>query len=256
MFFDTEDLSLKLLNVIELDQRDINILNVNRPFDALSFRICAHAHICTQEEQYFLGDGSICYVPAHLTYRRIAAKDKLIVIHFDTLNYSFDSFEWIQPENPESFHILFSQILACWSSKEPGYYYRCTSLLHTVLEACTKITLPAQKDTTPIAPSVAYLKANFTDPNLTVGEIAAKSYISQVYFRKLFKEIYHMSPAKYIITLRINRAIELMHTEYYPLHEIAALCGYRDYAYFSSEFKRIKGTSPSGYLLHKKRSGC
>ncbi len=72
-----------------------------------------------------------------------------------------------------------------------------------------------------------------------------KLRLSTVYFRKLFKEIYGISPMKHIINLRIEYAINLMSTGYYSLYEIAKLSGYDDYSYFSSEFKRIKGGVPS-----------
>ena len=41
MFFKKEDLTIKILDVIELDQKNINMRNYNRNFNALSFRISA-----------------------------------------------------------------------------------------------------------------------------------------------------------------------------------------------------------------------
>ena len=39
---------------------------------------------------------------------------------------------------------------------------------------------------------------------------------------------------------------------FYSIKEVATLSGYRDYKYFSTEFKRIKGVSPSEYLYNYK----
>ena len=72
--------------------------------------------------------------------------------------------------------------------------------------------------------------------------------MSEVCFRKLFKARFGLSPAKYLMQLRIHKAAELIHTGYYTLKEVASLCGYRDYKYFSVEFKRLKGCSPSKYI--------
>ena len=91
---------------------------------------------------------------------------------------------------------------------------------------------------------------NYKNPNLTLSEIAEKSFISEVYFRKLFKKEFGISPQKHIINLRIQYAVGLISSGYYSLKEIAQLSGYNDYKYFSVEFKKIKGVSPSEYLYN------
>ena len=71
--------------------------------------------------------------------------------------------------------------------------------------------------------------------------------MSEVYFRKIFKEDLGTSPQKYIIKLRLQKAADLIETGDYSLKEIAVMSGYNDYKYFSSEFKHLFGTSPSEY---------
>lgn len=87
MFFEKDDLSITLLDVIELDQYDINMFNSNRNFNALSFRISADTVLRTKEKQYRLTDNSICFVPANVEYTRVSKNDKLIVVHFNITNY-------------------------------------------------------------------------------------------------------------------------------------------------------------------------
>ena len=74
--------------------------------------------------------------------------------------------------------------------------------------------------------------------------------MSEVYFRKLFKEEYGISPQKYIINLRMQYAKGLISTGYYSLNEVAYMSGYTDYKYFSVEFKKSMGVSPSEYLYN------
>ena len=47
--------------------------------------------------------------------------------------------------------------------------------------------------------------------------------------------------------LRMQKAISLINTGYYSLKEVAAMCGFTDYKYFSVEFKKHTGKSPSEY---------
>jgi AraC-like DNA-binding protein len=86
---------------------------------------------------------------------------------------------------------------------------------------------------------------NYKKSDLSIKEIADKSFMSEVYFRKLFKEKYEISPQKYIIDLRIQNAVGLISTGYYSLKEIAYMSGYTDYKYSSVEFKKAMGISPS-----------
>ena len=92
-----------------------------------------------------------------------------------------------------------------------------------------------------------FILKHFNNPDLTLKEIADKSFISEVYFRKLFKKEFGVSPQKYIINLRIQKATELISTGYYSLKETASMCGYTDYKYFSTEFKKQMGVPPSKY---------
>jgi AraC-like DNA-binding protein len=91
---------------------------------------------------------------------------------------------------------------------------------------------------------------NYKKSDLTIKEIADRSFMSEVYFRKLFKKEYGISPQKYIIDLRIQNAVGLISTGYYTLSEVAHMSGYNDYKYFSVEFKKAMGVSPSEYMYN------
>ncbi len=142
---------------------------------------------------------------------------------------------------------IFVRLWETFEKKEAGWFYLCTALLYEILAACYEELARPQTHASSIAASVDYLMAHYTDHGLTVAELASKSFMSEVYFRRCFKEEYGESPRAYLIDLRIRHAISLMATGYYSLQEVAALSGYSDYQYFSTEFKRRKGVSPSAY---------
>ena len=100
--------------------------------------------------------------------------------------------------------------------------------------------------------SIEYILANYKKTDLSIKEIADRSFMSEVYFRKLFKAEYGSSPQKYIIKLRIQNAVGLISAGYYSLSEVAYMSGYSDYKYFSTEFKKAMGVSPSEYLYNFK----
>jgi AraC family transcriptional regulator len=78
-----------------------------------------------------------------------------------------------------------------------------------------------------------------------VEELAAVVGLSRCYFSRAFRLSFRVSPAVFVIQLRIERVrILLVQTEL-PLAQIAADCGFRDQARLSHAFKRIAGVPPS-----------
>jgi AraC family L-rhamnose operon regulatory protein RhaS len=104
-----------------------------------------------------------------------------------------------------------------------------------------------------IQKSVRYLLDNFTKEDVTTAEIAERSYVSEVYFRKLFKKDFGITPKQYLVNLRIKHAEKLIGTGYYSLQEVAFACGFNDYKYFTVEFKKHTGVSPSKYVYEPNR---
>lgn len=250
MFFEKEMLSCNILEVIKLNQKNINTFNIGRNFGALSFRTHSNTVLKTDKSEYYVGDNCITYVPARLDYSRVSVEDELTVIHFDTTDYRAEDIEFFIPKEPEIFSKLFSEIEDLWRKKETGYKYKCTAVFYEILAKCYSQNFKAEVKNEKIKNAVDYMLKNYKNKNLSIGEIAERDFISEVYFRKIFKSEYGISPKKYIINLRIQNAEGLIATGYYSLQEIADMCGYSDYKHFTVEFKKIVGVSPSKYLYN------
>ena len=250
MFFEKEILSFHILDVLEIKQNNVSTFNTGRNFNALSFRFRADAYLRTEKNEYHMRENFVSYVPARLNYSRVATVDEMIVIHFETVNYHTENVEYFQPKNPEVLAKLFRKILDCWNRKELGYKYKCSAILCEIFAECYTENYVPTIQNSKIQNSVEYMLANYKKSDLTIKEIAKQSFMSEVYFRKLFKEEHGLSPQKYIVQLRIQHAVGLISTGYYSLNEIAYMSGYNDYKYFSVEFKKAIGVSPSEYLYN------
>lgn len=97
-----------------------------------------------------------------------------------------------------------------------------------------------------IAPSVRYLCAHYAE-NLTNDQLSDVSGISTVYFRKLFTEVYGMSPMRYLHRLRIDKAKELLQSDYTSIAAIAESIGYSNIYHFSKMFRLYTGISPTRF---------
>ena len=252
MFFENEMISFNLLDVLELKQKSVNMYNSGRNFNALSFRFKADTVLKNETSVFKLKDNCVSFVPSGFDYSRICEIDELIVIHFELINCNARDIEVFETKNPEAMQKLFKSIFECWSAKEVGYKYKCSAIFYEILALCHLENHTTKKQDSKIQKSTEYLLSHYKKADLTIKEIAEKSFVSEVYFRKLFREKYGISPQKYIIRLRIQYAMELISIGYYSLEEIALMSGYTDYKYFSTQFKKQVGVSPSDYVYNFK----
>lgn len=101
-----------------------------------------------------------------------------------------------------------------------------------------------------ISASVVYLREHYTE-SLTVAQLAAMSYVSEVYFRRVFKQAFGMSPAAYIADLRLKRAAEYLEYGDMSIKEIAETVGYAGASYLTRVFKDAYGITPLHYRKEK-----
>lgn len=89
--------------------------------------------------------------------------------------------------------------------------------------------------------------------DISISLLAERSDMSEVYFRKLFKSVTGISPAKFMIDKRVSRSKELLREEYLSLSEIADRCGFSTLSYFCRVFKDSTGMTPGEFregLIH------
>ena len=91
-----------------------------------------------------------------------------------------------------------------------------------------------------------YLNHHYTE-EVSVEQVASELFLNKNYISHVFKEETGYSLMGYVITLRINQAKFLLSETEKSVTEIAAACGYNDFAYFSRQFKKETGLTPSGY---------
>lgn len=91
------------------------------------------------------------------------------------------------------------------------------------------------------------IKSKFSDPSLSLNNVATELHISMNYLSSLFKKETGQSFTQYLTNFRIDKAKELLKTTDLKTYEIAYEVGYDDPQYFSTVFKKIVGVSPSEY---------
>lgn len=79
----------------------------------------------------------------------------------------------------------------------------------------------------------------------TVAELARRTALSRAQFTRRFTAYAGLTPARYLINVRLARAHELLTETQMSVTQIAATLGYVDVAYFSRQYKRHTGRPPS-----------
>jgi AraC family transcriptional regulator len=78
----------------------------------------------------------------------------------------------------------------------------------------------------------------------TLGALAAATGYSQAHFLRLFRRATGMSPHRYVLHRRLERARQLIVTTSLPLAEVASATGFASQSHLNSAFARRYGCTP------------
>jgi len=129
--------------------------------------------------------------------------------------------------------------------------YKTQSLIYSFFSL-----LLAEKDekktTDPIESALRIIKYNYNNA-LNIKDMAESLFLDSAYFSRLFKSRTGMSPKKYILNLRLDRAKELLKKTDYNINEISITVGFGDPLYFSRIFCKSEGMTPTEYRKANKK---
>lgn len=85
------------------------------------------------------------------------------------------------------------------------------------------------------------------DRKLSLEKLAAIVYLSQFHFVRAFKKATGITPHRYIIQRRLERAKILLTVTRLSVQEIAIKVGYANKSHFTTQFRKYIGTTPAAY---------
>lgn len=97
-----------------------------------------------------------------------------------------------------------------------------------------------------VARAVEYIERNFQD-EITVDALANAAAMSKRNFYRLFRETLGLTPNAHLKQVRLTRASEMLRLSEASVTEICFDCGFTDSNFFSREFRRTHGMSPTTY---------
>nr|WP_288914465.1 response regulator [uncultured Lachnoanaerobaculum sp.] len=141
----------------------------------------------------------------------------------------------------EAMHIkAFDYLLKPWKEE------RLFELINTAIE-----NVRSMQKTDSIVHSQKDVIKDYIDRNykkdISAKDVAGILGYSDVYFSKVFKQLFDDNFINYLTKIRIDRAKVLLKDVSFNIKEIGKSVGYADSNYFTKVFKRSIGMSPSEY---------
>jgi len=91
-----------------------------------------------------------------------------------------------------------------------------------------------------------YIRENYFK-NIPLEKIAKVAKMSPFAFSKYFKKNCGAGFVEYLNRVRTNKACYLLRETEYPVHEIAAECGFGSISNFNKQFRKTEGVSPRDF---------
>lgn len=259
VFFAKQEYSLSFINnICYVAPGTGKALHTDRPFHGLVFY---KSNDCVFNFENFgryeTLEDSVVYLPKGSSYRveKIGEQKGCFAINFDLIENINEKPFVFRSENGGKLENLFVLAEKYWKSKSVDRRLKCRSIFYDILSlvsAESSIGYQPSEKKEKLKEAVDYIHASYLEKEISVEELARLSDMSTTYFRKLFGDIYHISPIKYINNLKIEHAKELIMSDMYPTNEIAQLSGFSDDCYFRRVFKKEIGLSPREYRKTKK----
>lgn len=126
-----------------------------------------------------------------------------------------------------------------------GQLYLCFSNIYDQVSSKEKDTYESYSDK-----ALNYIYNNFSY-DIKISDIAKHVGIDRTYLYKLFMQEHKTSPQQYLISFRLNTAVNLLETTKMNITEISYSCGFKDTPTFYKHFKKQFNITPVKYRKSK-----
>ncbi len=240
---------------------NIDIQNVSRPKDYRhTFKNGREKHgfiytVSGKMKDVFRSDGmnGICvssgeliFIPKSTVYTGVYLEEntEIKIVQFDIIQGKLPKYMSapVKIELPRAGELIeaFFKPVKNRISNHPFYYLSCLyNLLWQIDESYSVI--PAKYKRLQAALSEI---AEYWDKNTPVAYYAELCSMSEVNFRRLFKEYTGLSPIDYRNDIRLSNAKSKLKSGEYNVSEVAELCGFSNLSFFIRLYKKKYGYTP------------
>lgn len=216
--------------------------HIKRKQYALSFSYGGKISYYFQGRRYISDHNHAILLPPQSYDLRREETGDFPVINF-TCTEEFDprDFALVTLRNPDSYLRDYERMRELWLSGK-----RSAAVMSCFYDILGRLAEEEKTGAQPIlAPAMDYLGKHISEPTLSNRELAEHANVSEVYFRRLFKETYGISPKQYVLETRIRNAKALLSENATTVTAIAEACGFSSVYHFCRAFKEATGETPT-----------
>lgn len=171
---------------------------------------------------------------------------------YDLLFVLFQAYEEIRT-SPDFDHISFLNAVNSVYSCE-SFTVQYDTVLNLYSMVCDHLTNARTNKNNPLLDNIQkYIVDNFSSYNLSLEQTADQFNLSKAYLSSLFKDKTGENFSAYVERLRVDKSCILMNEGRHNINTISEMVGYSSAQVFRRAFKRMKGISPSEYIINKKK---
>lgn len=243
-----------LLKNIKIDNYEYSILIEN--FSPLNKKITKNDRKCcclmikekgkttynSNGFSYICDPNHIVFIPKGTDYNFIVNENGLCYqIDFTLIDNTLEmaSFEISNPQILE----LFKQSIEAYNEDSTNI----TKQFSYIYQIFENIIKENESEDNYFSQAIKIIQRELANPKIDNILISKELNISEVYLRKIFNKTVKISPRKYIIKLRMEKAVNLLFNSY-SINETARIIGYESVYSFSRAFKNYYNESPQKYI--------
>lgn len=152
---------------------------------------------------------------------------------------------------------LFFEIIQLVKDEKTGHQQVCASntilMLSLILSVIRNQEFAGKTIERTIRKACLYFRENL-NTNVNIENLAAELNVGYSYFRQMFRKYTGISPTQYHLSLRIQKAKDLLASTDMSFKEIANELGFESYFYFSRIFRDKTGNSPMEFRKEHQKS--
>lgn len=208
----------------------------------------------TESENLSLNRWEYIFIDAEALLRDVYRDDN---IYADDLAAVINNRAWVADvsEYPEAAGLIQSIMSEMRYKKE--FYFESVqgmmfSLLMNIARMNNKIADKVRKQSNGVSQmtvALHHISKHYAE-NLTIGDLALKSHMSETHFRRVFQKTMNMTPSDYLNLVRVQMSCEHMRRSEDSMELVAEKCGFQSVSTFNRNFKKILGITPYQWKIH------
>ena len=255
------DFNVQVINVLQQfwrGKKEFQCIGAPKDRDLfLCFYGCRATYTDKDQRTFHAQSGDVVYTPRGSEYRVVlhdfeSEESQTVGINFLLFDKNGEEIaisDTIKIFHPTSGRALQTAQKLIGGDSTLSYLKKRAYLLDII---CSIDDSPSKVDDI-IAPGYTYLTEHF-DEAVQISFLAKMCNVSEVYFRRIFRQCLGESPIKYRNRLRLEKAKEYLEYGDVSILEISELLGYSSPSHFTKEFSLQYGIKPLSYRQRYRNS--